>query len=57
MTVEDIVFVGKIVLLLLSKYGLTNSSSEEDVVNAMSNGVTELLTRTELKTIINKLLR
>ena len=36
---------------------LKSSSSEEDVVNAMSNGITELLSRTTLKKLINQLLR
>ena len=33
---------------------LSRDSSEEDVVNSMSNGMTELLLRTELITFINK---
>ena len=31
------------------QYNLSKDSSEEDIVNAMSNGVTELLTRSDLK--------
>lgn len=31
------------------QYNLSHQSSEEDVVNAMSNGITELLTRTDLR--------
>ena len=33
---------------------LTSQSSEEDIVNAMSNSLTELLFRTDLLTFINK---
>jgi len=33
---------------------LTSHSSEEDIVNAMSNSLTELLFRTDLLTFINK---
>lgn len=33
---------------------LSKDSTEEDIVNSMSNGLTELLLRTELQTFINK---
>lgn len=36
---------------------LSKDSSEEDIVNSMSNGLTELLLRTDLITIINKELK
>ena len=32
------------------QYNLSKESNEEDIVNAMSNGITELLTRTDLLT-------
>jgi len=35
-------------------YGLDNNSNEEQIVNAMSNGVTELLLNKELLKFINK---
>ena len=39
------------------QYNLSHQSSEEDVVNAMSNGITELLTRTDLLTWIKHKLK
>jgi hypothetical protein len=50
------VLIHELMHAIYFQYGLSSSSSEEDVVNAMSNGVTELLTRTNLNTIINKIL-
>ena len=64
---EDIVERGKedLVNLLLHElmhaiywnYGLNDKSTEEDIINAMSNGITELLSRTALRKIINKHLK
>ena len=39
------------------KNNFNNNSSEEDLVNGFSNDITELLTRTDLLTIINKILK
>ena len=36
------------------KNNLNQNSSEEDIVNSMSNDLTELLSRTELLNLINK---
>ena len=39
------------------QYNLSNQSSEEDIVNAMANGMTELLTRTDLLQFIKHKLK
>ena len=42
---------------IYNQYNLNKESTEEDVVNAMSNGITELLTRTDLLNWINNKLK
>ena len=42
---------------IYNQYNLNGKSSEEDIVNAMSNGITELLTRTDLLNWINNKLK
>ena len=42
---------------LMERYNLSEKSCEEDVVNAMSNGMTELLTRTDLLQFIKHKLK
>ena len=39
------------------KNNFNSNSTEEDLVNGFSNDITELLTRTDLLTIINKILK
>ena len=56
---EDLinVLIHELLHVIYYQYNLSNSSSEEDVVNSMANGLTELLTRTALLETIKKLKR
>ena len=56
---EDLinVLIHELLHVIYYQYNLSNSSSEEDVVNSMANGLTELLTRTALLQTIKKLMR
>lgn len=56
---EDLinVLIHELLHVIYYQYNLSNTSTEEDVVNSMANGLTELLTRTALIEIIRKLKR
>ena len=59
LTCKDLinVLIHELLHVIYYQYNLSNSSSEEDVVNSMANGLTELLTRTALLETIKKLKR